>query len=196
MRRSICSLGIAAALMASLFATRAWAQFPVTELTTISPAGAKQGATLEVVVGGGNQERLSSLDFSHAGITAKQKTVSNELLGKEQPVNNTFVVSVAANVPPGIYEARVTGLFGTSNARRFVVGKQDELVDDGSNKSVSTPRELPVNTVVNGLVDANTVDYYQVHLAANQRVIIDCQAQRIDSKLDGTLVLLDAAAFR
>ena len=191
MRRSICSLGIAAALMASLFASRAWAQFPVTELTTISPAGAKQGATLEVVVGGGNQERLSSLDFSHAGITAKQKTVSNELLGKEQPVNNTFVVSVAANVPPGIYEARVTGLFGTSNTRRFVVGKQDELVDDGSNKSVSTPRELPVNTVVNGLVDANTVDYYQVHLAANQRVLIDCQAQRIDSKLDGTLVLLD-----
>ncbi|HAY81244.1 MAG TPA: hypothetical protein DCY79_15680, partial [Planctomycetaceae bacterium] len=182
---------MATAFMASLFVSTTLAQFPVTELTTISPLGAKQGATLEVTVGGANQERLTALEFSHEGITAKQKTVSNALLGKEQPVNNTFVVTVAANVPPGIYEARVTGLFGTSNARRFVVGQADELIDDGSNKSVSSPRALPINTVINGLVDANSIDYYQIHLGAKQRVIIDCQAQRIDSKLDGMLVLLN-----
>ncbi|MCO6459676.1 MAG: PPC domain-containing protein [Pirellulaceae bacterium] len=172
----------------------AWAQLPVTEMTSIYPPGGKQGAQVEVTVGGAELEDLRALVISHPGITAQQKmTEPSEFQPEPRKVNNQFVVSIAADVPPGIYEARVVGRFGASNPRAFVVGTLDEVLDDGANKQLSTARSVPVGTLVNGRVDASSQDYYKLSLKAGERVLIDCRAQRIDSKMDPALVLYDAS---
>ncbi len=168
----------------------AFAQLPVTELSGVFPPGGKQGATVEVTVTGDNQDALQSMVFSHPGITATQKmSEPTEFQPQPQPVNNAFTVKIGADVAPGVYEARVIGRFGTSNPRAFVVGRYDELLDDGANKSLESAREIPVGTVVNGRVDASSFDYYKIPLKAGQRVIVDCWARRIDSRMDPALIL-------
>ena len=187
-----CASWWSLALVAGL-ALVASGQLPLTELTTIYPLGAKPGATLEVTVGGGNQDDLTALEFSHPGIKATQKTNPPAEFYKDAvPVNNVFTVTIAADVPPGIYDARVRGRFGASNPRAFVVGSYEEMMDDGSNATLETAKEVAVGTTVTGRADANVVNYFKVALKAGQRVIFDCLAKRVDSKLDGTLVLYDS----
>ncbi|MFP6577156.1 MAG: hypothetical protein VB912_18490, partial [Pirellulaceae bacterium] len=184
---------IVAALVAFLLPVTTWAQLPITQLTTIYPAGGQQGTEVEVQVGGGDQDSLGQMVFSHPGITAKQKmTPADELNPKPQPVNGTFQVAIGKEVPAGIYEARVTGQFGVSNPRCFVVGTSTEVTDNGGNHELAKAQPVTLGTIINGRADASKTDRYQVELAAGQRLLVDCLAQRIDSRLDGTLILFDA----
>ncbi|MBI2481354.1 MAG: hypothetical protein HYV60_22760, partial [Planctomycetia bacterium] len=160
-------------------------------MSSIFPPGGKFGTTLDVQVSGADQIDLSQLVFSHPGIKATQKMAqSNEFL-PEQPVQGQFSVTIAGDVQPGIYEARVVGRYGVSNPRAFTVGIYDELVQRGGNNSVESAFEIGVDKTVNGVVDANNVDHFKLALKEGQRVLLDCAAQRIDSRLDGTLVVYD-----
>ena len=58
--------------------------------------------------------------------------------------------------------------------------------------TIETATELAVNTTVTGVADAAKQDHYKVDLKLGQRIIADVVAQRIDSKLNATLVLYDA----
>ena len=175
-----------------LIASSALAQLPTPELKSIYPPGAKQGSSVEVTIGGGNLEGPATLMFAHSGITATPK-MSPNALGKEKPVANQFVVAVAADVPAGVYEARVVSRFGVSNPRSFEVGEMDEMMDDGSNKTIDKARALELGTVVNGRVDAGSRDYYKLALKAGQRVLIECSADQLDSRMDATMVVYNAA---
>ena len=176
-----------------LLAQTSTAQLPVTSLSTLTPNGAKQGTEIEVTIGGGDQETLTQLVFSHPGITAVQKTnPQGEFDTAPIPVNNVFTVTINADVPPGIYDARVIGQYGVSNPRSFQVGTLEELRDPGNNHTIETATELAVNTTVTGVADAAKQDHYKVDLKLGQRIIADVVAQRIDSKLNATLVLYDA----
>ncbi len=93
------------------------AQLPQTRITSVFPPGAGIGTSVDVTVGGGaDLDELDQMTFSHPGISAVPKADANG-----NPVPNTFSVSVAADVPPGLYDARVRGLFGISNPRLFRV---------------------------------------------------------------------------
>ena len=184
--------GVVAWLVALSLPFTVCAQLPITQLTTVYPAGGQQGTELEVQVAGGDQDSLQKMVFSHPGIVAQQKMgAADELQVKPQPVAGTFLVKIAKDVPAGIYEVRVIGHFGVSNPRCFVVGGSEEVVDNGANKEFAKPQSVKLGSIVNGRADASVTDHYQVELAAGQRVVVDCLAQRIDSRLDGTLVLFD-----
>jgi hypothetical protein len=172
-----------------LISATSYGQLPTTEFTAISPSGAKQGASIEVKITGANLDDLTEIVFSHPGIKGVPKTVEDEVLGGAQPVPNQFTVTVAGNVPTGVYEARLVGHFGASNPRAFAVGNLEELVDDGSNKTLDKAREVAVGSVINGNVDAGSRDYFKVTMKKNERVLIDCLSQRIDSKLDATITV-------
>ena len=169
----------------------AWGQLPTTQLSSIFPPGGKFGSTVEVQVAGADQDDLTQLVFSHPGITATQKVAAaNEFLGP-QPVNSQFTVQIAGDVPPGVYEARVVGRFGISNPRAFAVGVYEELVEAGGNNQSSSAMPIALDKTVNGRADANNRDYFKLPLKPGQRVLIDCQAERVDSRMDATLVAFD-----
>ncbi len=169
------------------------AQLPTTELHWVFPPGAKAGTTIEVRVGGGNQEEATQLLFSHPGITAQVKTAPvNEFLTESVPQFGQFTVTVASDVPPGIYDAWLVGRFGVSNVKAFMVSHWEELTDDGANHRPEQARQIEVGTIVNGLFDARQLDFYRIRLAAGQRVFIDCFAERIDSLANATLIVYDA----
>ncbi|MCA9119213.1 MAG: hypothetical protein H6822_22670 [Planctomycetaceae bacterium] len=185
-------LGVAVrGMLLSCVSTSLWAQLPSTQLSSIFPPGGKFGTTFDVQVSGADQIDLSQLVFSHSGIKATQKTRKpNEFLA-EEPAPGQFSVTVAGDVPPGVYEARVVGRYGVSNPRAFTVGIYDELVERGGNNSVESAFEIGVDKTVNGWVDANNIDHFKLALKDGQRVLLDCAAQRIDSRLDGTMIVYD-----
>ena len=81
---------------------------------------------------------------------------------------------------------------GLSNFRAFTVSDWPEAVeaepDDEPARAI--PLKLPV--VANGRIDKPTdVDFYRFSARKGQRVFIDCWAWRIDSQLDGTLMVYD-----
>ncbi len=167
---------------------------PVARLYSIFPAGGKQGSTFDVTIAGADLEGVSKLHFSDPAITAVQKTVPPGL-GQAGPqgVPGQFTVTIAPAAQLGIVEVRAIGQYGVSNPRAMVVGVQDELVEKEPNNTREQATELPINAVVNGLSNGtNDEDYYKFSATKGQRLIIDCWAYRIDSRIDATLVLYDA----
>lgn len=189
--RPLNVLGTTTRLVIGCVSSAIYAQLPTTQLTTIFPPGGKIGSAVEVRLGGTDLDDVNQLQFSHPGIKAIAKMSPATEFEKSKPVPGTFTVQIAADVPPGRYEARVIGRFGVSNPRVFVAGEIPEATDPGGNAQPSSALAIAVDTAVNGVIDANQYDYFKLPLKAGQRVVIDCQAQRIDSRLDGTLVLFD-----
>jgi len=191
MTRAALPFGLLALLAAS-----AQAQLPQARLYSVFPPGMQVGATTEITVTGGEDiDELKALHFSHPGLTAAPKMQTVE--GQQKPVDNVFVVSAASNVPPGIYEVVAEGRFGTSNPRRFSVGTKTESPEAEPNNEVANATALAINTVVNARMDAATdVDWYKLSAESGQRIVFECNAQSIDSRMSVTLELYDSNGRR
>lgn len=174
-----------------LLSTQAWAQLPIPALNSIYPPGGKQGSNVEVAVTGVNLDDGERLVFSHPGITAQPKmTAVDDFHPTPAKVPDQFTVAIAADVPPGIYEARHIGRYGATNPRSFVVGTLTEVLKVAGNQKPAMALEVAEGSTVTGRVDATAIDYYSLQLKAGQRIIVDCLAQRIDSRANATLVML------
>ena len=170
------------------------AQLPVAGLNSIAPAGAKIGTEVDVKITGENLDEVSRLLFSHPGITATPKMEpAGDFSKQARPLDKEFVVKVAGNVPSGVYEARAVGRYGMTNPRSFHIAKLDEISEGSGNNSTDKAVEVAAGTIVNATADSDNIDYYKVKVAKGQRLLIDCWAERIDSRMDASLVLFDAA---
>ncbi len=177
-------------LMAALASSSTFAQLPSAALNSVFPPGAKQGTTLDVAVAGANLDDGTQLVFSHPGITAQPKmTEPDDFHPTPTKIPDQFSVTIAADVPAGMYEVRHVGLYGASNPRSFVVGTLNEVLDVGGNQKQETAPEVPEASTITGRTDASNIDYYALNLKAGERILIDTLAQRIDSKANATLVL-------
>lgn len=162
------------------------AQLPGPRLQSVFPLGCKQGSSVEVEIAGGNLEEARKLYFSHAGITA-------EPLPEEKGKAARFKVSVAASVPVGEFDVRAIGKHGISNPRTFVVSDFAEFTEKEPNNQRSEANRITLNTTINGRVSpAEDVDWFVFAAKRGQRVLLECKAWRLDSKLDGFLWLFDA----
>lgn len=183
------------AMVVGLAALPALAQsLPVARLFSVFPAGGKQGTTVEVNIAGIDLERVSKLHFSTPGITAVQNTVP-PALGETGPqaVPGKFTVTIAADARPGLCEVRAIGQYGVSNPRTFVIGTKNEIAEVEPNNEAGKATEVAIGSVVNAQSNSATdQDYFKFAAKAGQRVLIDCWAYRIDSRMDATLVLYDA----
>lgn len=190
----------AACLIAACFAVLATssvllAQLPTTRLSSVFPPSGKQGTEVEVTITGTDLEGADKLIFTHLGITAavKMREPTEFELGP-QAVENTFVVKIAGEVPVGRYEVRASGKYGLSNSRVFLVGDLAEAVETEPNNAVEQATPLVVDSSISGRSNGGAdIDLFKITAKQGQRLIIDCQGERIDSRIDATLVLTDAA---
>jgi hypothetical protein len=164
------------------------ADLPAAKLSTVFPPGAQKGTFAEVTVAGSDLDDLAELRFSHPGITTKAAV---DPAGKAQA--GKFTVAVWPDVPPGVYDVRAVGRFGISNPRSFVVGDLSELSETASNTSPGGATEVPIGSTVNGQCAASAADHFRFTAKKGQRVLIDCAAADIDSKLEPVLTLSDPA---
>lgn len=174
----------------SAFAASVLAQsvcLPAPRLLTTLPMGGKAGASVEVAVTGENIDDASELRFSHPGITATPKKDDK---GKVLP--RQFVVTLAKDVPVGVHDARVMTRLGISSARAFSVGKLPEVTRTQANTSQETAMELQPNSICNAAMTRKAVDYYSFPAKKDQRLVVDCAAPGIDSKLNPVVIVADS----
>ena len=173
------------------------AQLPVTTISAVFPPGAQAGSTVEVTVSGPAARRLEKLVFSHPGITAEVvRQVPEELTDAPEPNYGHFRVTIAKDVPPGVYDVRAIGAWGISNPRAFVVSNRRELVVPGNPATPESAYELPVGAVASGRIPARSHHFFKTHLEQGQRVTVRLAAQQIDSRLSAVLTLLDTSGRR
>ena len=158
---------------------------PAPRLMATMPMGGKVGSTFDVAISGQNVEDVESLHFSHPGITATPKMADGK------PVPEQYIVTIAKDVPIGIYEARLMTRLGVSSSRAFSVGDLREVKWSLANRSVKDAMPLELNTVCNAYMSSRAIDYYMVEVKKGQRLVIDCAAQGIDSKLKPVVILGD-----
>ena len=180
-------------LAAILLPAIAQAQLPQPRLYSVFPAGVQAGQAVEVTITGGDDiEEITSLVFDQPGLTAVQKT--NE---QQQPVDKVFLVTAAANVPPGPHEVRCKGLWGVSNARRFFVGSRAQANEVEPNNTLDKALPLTVGTAIQGRMDgAADVDLFKFTGTAGQRLVIEVAADRLDSKLKPMIEVYDGLMKR
>lgn len=161
---------------------------PAPRLLTTMPMGGQVGTQVEVTISGEHLDDADQLIFSEPKITATRK---QDLAG--QPVPNQYVVTIGADCPPGLYEARVMTRLGISSSRVFSVGTLPEVMQTKVNTSLTTAMELKLNSLCNAAMTARAVDHYVFEARQGQRMIVDCATRGIDSKLDAVLIIADAA---
>jgi hypothetical protein len=160
---------------------------PAPRLLTTMPMGGKAGSQFELTISGENIEDADQLAFSDPRIAATRK-----LDAAGQPTAGKYLVAIAADCPAGLYEARVMTRLGISSSRAFSVGSLPEVIRTTPNTSVASAMQLQVNSLCNAVMTQRAVDHYCFEGRKGQRVVIDCAAKGIDSKLDAVLIIADA----
>lgn len=160
---------------------------PAPRLLTTMPMGGKVGSQVEITITGENLDDADELTFSDPRITATRK-----LNAAGQPEPNKYLVTIAADCPLGVHEARLMTRLGISSSRVFSVGNLTESVRTSPNTSLATAMELPVNSVCNAVMSDKSVDHYSFQAKKGQRIIVDCATKGIDSKLDVVFIIADA----
>lgn len=178
--RAIPPLALGALLSATCLAQQV--TLPLPRLFTVMPMGGQEGTSVDVTITGENLEDVSSLTFSSPKITAKP------VPGAE----NKFTVSIAADAPIGVYDARVISRLGVSSARAFSVGQLTEITRTKPNTTAETALSLPANTICNATTTKRAVDFYSFIGVKSKRVVVDCAAVGIDSRLNPVLTIADA----
>ncbi len=202
---------ITATIVASaIFSLPAYGQFinghqwPVPRLNTLTPPGGKVGTTVEVTFAGTEVEQPDALLFSHPGIKGvpvippppaidpKAKPDPKKVI--VAPPITKFNVTIAADVPPGEYDARLVNKNGISNPRRFAVGTFIEVAEKEPNNDVEQAQKIELGTTISGTIAAATdVDYFSFVAKKGQRVLVTCRAPGIDSKLDPEIRVISLA---
>ena len=159
------------------------AELPSIRFDRLTPLGASVGATVDAEIAGADIEDVHALRFDHAGLSAVP------IEGKER----WFRIAVAADVPPGTYDVRLIGRWGVSNPRLFSVDHGlTDVTDTEPNNDPSQAQAVAVNSAVAGMSDGNNEDVFRFAARAGQRIVMDCQAGKLDSQMDATMTLATA----
>lgn len=161
------------ALAVAVTAQQAFSQLPQTRITSVFPPGGQQGMVVDLTIGGGTDlDELDQMVFAHPGITGAPKLDANG-----NRVANTFTVTVAADVPAGLYDVRVRGLFGISNPRMFRVDSLPEIAEVEPNNLLAQATPVAMESIVNARANGATdVDFYRVPVKAGQTLVVRSEA--------------------
>jgi len=178
---AVCALLVAAGLAGA--AGEATAQsvcLPLPRLLTTMPMGGQAGTTVEIRIAGDHLPGATALRFSHPGLSAVAKKADDGTV-----VPEAFLVTIAPDVPHGAHEVAVVAATGLSSSRVFSVGALPEVVRPGDDVAL----EIAVGTIANGVARSQKIDTYRLTARGGRRLLVECVAPGIDSRLQPVVVL-------
>lgn len=182
--------------MLVLTAARVFGQLPSAELHTVSPPVISAGQTTEISLAGANLESLTGLLFSDPRLAAEPVLLPASEFRKHPAQDGAkFRVTVPADFPEGVVEIRAAGYFGLSTSRPLAIAAKDQTIvaDAGaSHHQIDTAPALAREAIARGQTDANQIDYWKFTAKKGERLLVHCRAERIDSRADATLTVVDA----
>lgn len=177
-QHSICPIG-PGFLVFLAFTSTLVAQVPVAQLDALRPAGGRAGETLTLQAQGSDLDELSGVLVSDPEIRAVVE-------------NGEVRLEIPENLSPRIVDLAVSGRFGISNPRAFAVGNLPEVTESGDHRTRKTAQPIEMGQTVNATSDAAAIDWYTFTPSSTDPVAIDVLAERLDSRMDPTVVILDA----
>jgi len=156
----------------------------------VFPAGAKQGATLEVTVGGEHLQGITAVRVSGEGVTGeilevvkpdpkKKKRIMTQT-GDKEPEVARVRITVSADAVLGRRELRLVSPEGLSNAFAFFVGRLAEIVEKEPNDTLEVATDAgAIPAVVNGQILSGDRDWIRFRAEAGQTVVCAVQARAI-----------------
>ncbi len=158
-------------------------QSPVME--TVFPAGGQVGHSVDVSIAGSNLETVQALRSNALGVVC-------ERIG---PLR--FRLTIPGKLMPGSYDLWAVGEKGISAPRTFTIGNLKELTENPPNDSAQSAMRISLNITMNGRMEkSGDMDFYQFHAKKGQRILMDCSAERIDSRLRAVLEVFDPSGRR
>ncbi len=172
----------AGVLLVMLAGSTAFGQAPPL-MNTVYPAGGQVGQSVEVVVSSSNLQGLRTLHCNRPGVRCERLDPSR------------FRLTIPADAPPGLCDVWAVGESGLSTPRSFAIGNRAEQMEVEPNESAAMP--VPLDVVINGRLDkAGDADQFRFEAKQGQRVVVECSAERIDSRLRAVLELFDSTGRR
>lgn len=178
--RSVLRTGLLIAFAAT--AQLVFGQSP--NLTHTAPGALAPGKTVEVTLHGANLVGATNL-WTGVGAKVLSAIATNAGVARLQ-------VSLPATAPVGIHAARVASAGGVSAPLLLMVDDLPSVADAGTNTSTTNAQRLAWPVAVDGAAVSLGYKFYRLTTKAGERIAFEVVAQRLGSKLDPVLRLLDA----
>jgi len=183
------TLGILA-LTFLLFATTP-ARAVAPHLTVTTPAGGQRGTEVEVTLRGKRLNDAQEILWYSPGIQVSKL---------EAPTNQSGDVKVwlkiAPDCPLGEHALRVRCASGISDLRTFWVGPFPTVMDAKTNLDFTQAQSIPLNVTVEGVIESETVHYYQVEAKKGQRISAEVEGMRLGRTMfDPFVAIMDSGRF-
>jgi hypothetical protein len=158
-------------------------------IRSVSPYGAQRGTETDVAFNGSDLADAQEVMLYYPGISVVQMEAVNETTIKAR-----FQVSPECRL--GIHAMRVRTATGISNLRTFNVGALPEMTEAEPNNDFSAPQKVALDTTINGIVQTEDVDYYQIEAKKGERLTAEVEGIRLGNAFfDPCLAIFDAKRF-
>jgi hypothetical protein len=161
-------------------------------LTHAVPGAIAAGKTAEIVFFGKNLAGAGEVWASFDARIELEPTQSPAVQSNSSPESLRCRLTVPGQSPVGIGAVRLATTNGISNLLLFMVDDLPSVPDNDKNKAVSTAQELKPPVAVDGCTDELGFKYYQFAARKGQRWSIEVVAQRLGSRCDPVVRVLDA----
>ena len=137
------------------------------------PAGGEVGTTVEVEAGGLNINKATKVLFSHPGIKGvlepikesssakKRRRRLNDQSSPQLADKIKIIVTIAPNVPCGLYDLRLQGPKGVSNMLPFEVASYPNFLENKKSAKGKPNKVESLPAVLCGYVAPGQIDYFQ-----------------------------------
>ena len=167
--------------------THAWAADP--SLGSIAPIGAQRGSEVEVLLNGARFEDAQEILLYYPGIEVKKFEVVNDKQAKAR-------LAIAADCRLGLHAMRVRTASGITNLRQFSVGALPEISEKEPNSDFDAPQKIELDHTVNGVVQNEDVDYFQVKAKKGERITAEVEGIRLGvTFFDPYVAIMDMKRF-
>ena len=176
-------------ILASLLTLSAYAQ----KLTSgyLFPAGGQVGTTVEIEAGGLNINKAVKVMFNHPGIkgevipvveSAASKRKRRRLNDQSSPQLADKVkikITIAADVPCGLYDLRLQSPKGLSNKLPFEVSSYPNFIED-KKSSINKPNKVTsLPAVLCGYVSPGGIDYFQFSGRKGETIVASVKGRQL-----------------
>lgn len=162
-------------------------QAPV--LKPAAPLGMQRGTTLDLTLTGSNLAEPTGLWTS---FPAKATIPTDGNNGKD---NAKLLVrlEVPKDAPLGFHAIRLATRRGMSNLHLFCIDDLPQILENATNHAPNMAQAVSLPCVIAGRADAETTDYFKIHVTAGQRLSFEILGRRLGSQFDPQLQILDAS---
>lgn len=153
-----------------------WAVAVAPSFTTILPRGGQRGTEVEATVYGNNLSDAVDVMFHEAGLELLSMEVEDDKAVKVK-------LSIAADAPLGPQGLRVRTKTGVTNLQLFSVGHLPESEEVEPNNIREEAMAIEAGVTINGVVQNEDVDFFQIELAEGERIAVEVEGLRLGNKL-------------